>query len=302
MESQNMNGAGEANIFERAVCLSVAIHGLGNRKKVSSAEVRVDTDKEWLHVSKDLLEADSFEAIKTLDAKLKAFLAKRCLPSMFRNGIYLLPVGLIEDVDARLQRYRAERESLVEAFLAEYPRLVDAARDRLKALFDQSDYPSVSRVRGAFSVETQYLTLTTPGKLKGISQALWEREKAKAEAMWVEASVEIKNVLREAMAGLVDHMVGKLTSNPDGKRQVFRDTLIGNMSEFLDTFAQRNITDDGELTALVDKARMLLNGSDANILRSDDYLREKVQAGFSEIKTELDGMLVDRPKRMIDLN
>jgi len=44
-----------------------------------------------------------------------------CLP--FEAGIHLLPIGLIETVDARLHEFEAKREELVETFLAANPRL-----------------------------------------------------------------------------------------------------------------------------------------------------------------------------------
>ena len=152
-----------------------------------------------------------------------------------------------------------------------------------------------------FSVDTSFVTFTTPGKLQGISKALFEREKAKAEAMWVEAAVEVKNVLREGMAALVEKLAEKLKSKPDGKRQTFHDTLVTNMTDFLDVFESRNIADDAELKALVEKAKGLLAGKDALILRSDDGMRERMAESFESIRSEIGSLLVDRPSRMLNL-
>ena len=98
-----------------------------------------------------------------------------------------------------------------------------------------------------------------------------------------EASSEIQTVLRESMAKLVQHMADRLKEGPDGKPLRFKETTVSNLIEYLANFEFRNVTDDGELQALVAQARELLNGVDSDDLRTTGDLRSRVQQGMADI-------------------
>lgn len=295
-----MNGNGHG-LLDRAVCLSLAVGCLGTRRKVSSSNIQVDADKDLLHVSKAILESDELDAIKTLDGEMRAWLAKRALPSPFRRGTYLIPIDLVEQVDGKIVEYQEKRRFLADAFLAVYDKSVEDAKKRLNGLFDASDYPSDERVRAAFYVDVRYLAFGVPAKLEGIRKDLFEREKAKAEAQWREASEEVRQALRAGLADVVDHMVERLQGNGDAKPKVFRDTLVENMTDYLDLFDPRNVTDDTQLAQLVERCRKTLDGVDANALRASDAIRTKVRDGMAQVQSVLDTMVIDRPARRIVL-
>jgi hypothetical protein len=288
-------------IFDRAVCLSLAVGCLGTRRKVAAASIQVDADKDMLHVSKAILESKELDAIKTLDGEMRTWLGKRALPSPFRRGTYLIPLDLVEQVDAKIGEYQEKRRTLVDAFLAVYDKSVEDARKRLNGLFDAADYPGADKVRATFYVDVRYLAFGVPEKLEGIRKDIFEREKAKAESQWREASDEVRQALRAGLADLVDHMVERLQGNGDGKPKVFRGTLVENMTEYLDLFDPRNVTDDTQLAQLVERCRKTLDGVDADALRASDAIRTKVREGMAQVQATLDTMVIDRPARRIVL-
>jgi len=100
---------------------------------------------------------------------------------------------------------------------------------------------------------------------------------------------------------LVGHMRDRLKDGPDGKPLKFKHTTVSKLVEFLETFEFRNVTDDGELTALVGKARELLKGVDAEDLRTTAELRTRVQQGMAAIAAELDTMVIKRGARKFRL-
>jgi hypothetical protein len=115
------------------------------------------------------------------------------------------------------------------------------------------------------------------------------------------ASEEVRQALRVGLADLVDRMVERLDTNGDSKPKVFRDTLVTNLSEFIESFAPRNITDDAELGRLVDRCRGVLDGVDADALRASTAVRSKVRDGMARVQVALDSMVIDRPARRIVL-
>ena len=103
---------------------------------------------------------------------------------------------------------------------------------------------------------------------------------------------------KSPFAGLVDHLIDRL-SGEDGKAKKFKEGTIKNLEDFLDSFTVRDITDDTDMSKLVEKARKVLGGTDADTLRKDPDFRQRVMTGFSDLKTTLDGLLIDRPSRKI---
>lgn len=290
---------------KRALGMVVTFSGIGNRKKVHTSQIDVTgdtekkTDKTWLAVSKKLIDAEELDAISALDGEIRWYIETRALPSNLKKGIYLVPVDFIEEMESKLTAFAERRRDLVAQLITAYEGLVREAQGRLDKLFNSADYLTRADLANSFGLKWQYVTFDTPASLATISRHLYEEEKKKAEAAWKEASEAIRQLLRESMAELVDDMVDKLTPKPDGKQKVFRDSSIGYYQDFLATFDPKNITDDAQLKALVDKAKGLLRGVKPDRLRESENTREVVRAGFTQIKKLLDPMLIDRPKRAI---
>lgn len=289
----------QSTMLDKAILLQIELRSLGNSRKVSSEVVAADADKDQLHVSKKLLDCPELKAIGNLDEAMKAFVKSKCLPSVLKKGVFLLPIVSIEAVNGRLGEFAAQREGTVEAFLDVYEAAKEQANARLRALYDPDDYPSVGRVKEHFSLSWNYLTFGVPEALAKIDQALFESEKAKAAAQWHEAQGVVQDLMRVRMMGLVEHLTERLSSGSDGKAKTFKKSLISNIGEFLQEFDALNVTSDGQLAELVAKARGLLDGVDADTLRKSKELREALKSGFCQIEGQLSDLIVDKPKRGI---
>jgi len=292
-----------AGVRARTVCLAVNIRTLGTRRTVSSDAVEVDADRSMIHVGKDIIESEELVSIRRLDSDMRRWLALRAVPSRItRSGCYLIPVGLIEVVDKYVAQYRAERTARIDAFVAAYPALVRQAEERLRSQFDALDYPPADAVARAFEVRASWLSFDVPAALRAISTELWSRERARVEAEWRDAAEEVRGALREGFAKLVDHLAERLQPAEDGKRKVFRDTAIANVTAFLDTFTARDVTDDSALAALVNQARGMLAGVDPDRVRSSSMTRERLAEGFGQIQASLSELVtpVARKVRFTD--
>jgi hypothetical protein len=288
-------------VLERSVCVVVNIETVDQTRKIDTDNITVDADKALIRANKMLFDSDELRAINQLSGEIRRYLYNRCLPSPLKQGVYLLPVALLDEVDHKLQEYATEREQRIDTFCTAYDALVDAAKERLRSQFDEDDYPAVKHVRQQFQFSWRYMQFGVPGKLQTISSEMYRREQEKMQRSIEAAAREIQKVLRARMAELVSHMVDRLTPSADGKKKIFRDTMLDNINDFLLTFDARNLTDDAALKQLVDKARKLTKGVDPTLLREDDTLRDKMQKEFAQVKKMLDGMLVDKPSRAIQL-
>lgn len=294
------NGAGTTapGLFEKAVCLVLSLRKPGNRRKLPASLVEVDADKDLICAQKTLLASDQLKAIAHYDGEIRRCLYSRCLPSLFMAGVYLVPIALVEEVEAKLATFSATRDHLVDAFIDAYPALVENARGRLRAAFSEKDYPSGEHLKMAFKMEWRYVAFSVPGSLQTISSELFHKEQEKASLQWQEAMEEVRGLLRTHLAEMVHHLVDRLSKpSADGKPKVFKNTLVTNLTTFLDTFDARNLTDDTELAEVVAKARGLLGGIDAQTLRTSDALRSSLCQGFSGLKETLDSLVIAKPMR-----
>lgn len=287
-----------ANIFEKAVAIAIEFHQPGNTRKVDATAVEVECDRDMLSVNKRLLDSDEFRAVKEVDRKAAKLLKAKALPSFFKTGVYLLPVDLVESVEKRLTDYKAEREEAVKKFIDAYPSLVEAAKDRLKDLYDASEYPEAGEVAKRFGMAWQYVDFGVPGKLSKISKAIFEKEQQKAEQRWNEASVKIQDALRTSFAELVRDMTEKLEPGEDGKKRTIQGRSVEKIKEFLADFASRNITDDKELSKLVGQAEALLEGKSVDDMRKDELFRQALKNGFGQISGAMGEMVTLAPKRV----
>ena len=290
----NLETPGE-DLARKTVFVKLHLGLLGNSRKVSSAQVEVDADKNLIRVSKTLLDSPELQAIRRLDGELRHYLYDMCLP--FEPGIHLLPIGLIETVDARLHEFEAKREELVETFIAAYPRLCEEAARRLRTLYNPLDYPPVAEVRSEFTCSWQYISYGVPHQLREVSERMFQDERDKAAQRMSEAYTEVRQVLREAMAELVAHMRDRLTDQANGTPQRLRESTVQKLREFLDTFDFRNVTNDQELKEQVERARALLTGTTTDAIRNMAELRSRVREGMSEIAARLEPMVSDRVGR-----
>jgi len=288
------------DLAKKTVCIKLRLSTMGNTRKVSTSQIEADADKDLLRVSKHLLDSAELKAIGRFDGEIRRFLYNLCLP--FEIGIHLLPIAALETVEERLRKFATDRESLVTAFLAVYPSLCQDAARRLRGLYNPADYPPADEVAREFGLSWQYVSFGVPDQLRGISQAVWEQERDKAAQRMAEASSEIQQVLRQSMADLVAHMAERLKDGADGKPLKFKQSTVSNLAEFLSNFSFRNVTDDRQLQGLVGRARELLQGVEADDLRTNSGLRARVQQGMATLATDLDGMLVKTGGRKLRLS
>ncbi len=297
---KNEAPAPPVDIFKKAICLKLDMGMLGSSKKLAGDQFEVDADKDRVSASKNILACKELENIRSAQSALGKRIKAQCLPSMFKAGVYLLPIASISTVDKMLTEGQAEIiNELVPAFLAIYPDLIERDKISLRGTFDPGDYMPIAKARASFYCVWEYVQFGVPDALQNVDADIFKREQEKAAARLTEAAATIESVLRNETLKLVTHLSDKLAGLKDGKTKRFYDSSIDNVKDFLSTFRNRNITDDKQLDELCARAEQLLAGVDPDAIRNSDVVRDRVQAGFAEIATKLDGMMQNKPTRAI---
>ena len=109
------------------------------------------------------------------------------------------------------------------------------------------------------------------------------------------------SALRQEFAECVNHMVERLSSDPEGKPKVFKNCMVEKVQAFLDSFQGRNLFQDDELAGLVQKARSVLHGVDPDNIREDSWLKQRIAEQMSKVKATLDEAITDVPRRKLRL-
>jgi hypothetical protein len=103
----------------------------------------------------------------------------------------------------------------------------------------------------------------------------------------------------EEFSKLVSHLTERLSGNGDGKPKVFRDSAIVNLVEFFQRFRHLNVQSNEQLDQLIDQAQRIVRNVRPDDLRDNQSLRDRIARQLTGVQSQLDGMLVDRPRRNI---
>jgi hypothetical protein len=272
-----------------------------NRRKVDNSNVETEIDKKMLHVDVDLFDAPELKACQTFLNALNSRVMHYVVPSFFRGGMYLVKNEAITKVDDILTKAAEDFRPIVKKFSAVVDQRKEESRARLGAAFDSRRYPTAAEVEATFRIEWNWIAITTPDGLSTIDSKIYERERKKAEANLQEMVAGVTQLLAAEAKGLGDHLMERLTPGPDGKKKIFRDSAVTNITEFLSTFNLRNIGNNAELEKQVKRIHWLLKGIDPESLRDNAKLREDVIKGFEAVTAELDTLVIAKPTRFIDM-
>lgn len=289
-------------IAKSTVVLQLEISVPSFKKKIDSKEVKRtddDADSTMLHVHKDLIDrsAAEYTAITGAVSRLKnRWLRNRTVPcKVLKGGMYGIPVTLVGEVDAGIQNFiNEEWRPLIEVLATKFETLKEEAQKRLGSHYDPSDYPGAEALKGKFKITVRWLSFNVPAALAELDKELFDRECQRAEAEWRQVSDDIRGALRESFAGLVEHLLDRLTPDEDGKPKKLHTTAVEQLQDFLSTFSARNLTNDAELAALAQRAQGIMRGVGVDQLRKQETTRARIVNGFSAMKEQLSGLVQKR--------
>ena len=316
-----MNATQAQSLTQKTLLLNLTLGRVGNRKKVRKSEVNVtaksydgdgledlpetsepNIDQDMLHVSKDLLDSPELVAIGKHMGKVRRFAQGAALPtSTLKSGMYMVPISSVLHVDRKLEEYKTELRNLVDAFCRVYPEKVQESVERLGALANLLDYPPEDKIREHFKIEWQYLTLEAPRDALGsVSIELLRREEQKIQAHMVGAVDQIQLAFAKSFQELVERLMEKLRP-ANGKQKKVTERAVEEFNVFFDMFTAKNVTGDGELAAIIQRARDLVNGATPDEMNGNKEIKDLIATQMDSIKNTIDSLVVDRGGRRVIL-
>lgn len=278
---------------------------LGTRKALTAEQKRLaaeafHADHKSLSASKKLLDTrdPAYRAVRKVMTRARHYWLAHTTPYP-EPGTRLIRRAAVEAFVAFMRERAAELDQAVADLEAKYPELRERAQVALADLFDAHDYPST--IDGCFGLSWDFPSVDPPAYLKQLNPELYDAECRKIEARFSLAVEQAEQAFAQQFAQLVTHLVDRLRGDVDGKPKVFRDSAVENLNNFFEQFRQLDVGSSSQLQELVTRAQNAVRGVTAGELRENADARATVQAALGEVAQQIDGLMVNRPDRMIVL-
>lgn len=285
------------NIFEKGCLVQLSISVWGGSAKINEEIAKEALGSEWAKARKLLVDREALKPVEKIRNSARQYLREKSLPFPI-DGVMFIPFESVEKVDEKLKDLAWDFSLAVDSFQAGYENAVEVAKTVLGSLFDENDYPQ--EIRRKFNFNWRFFLMEAPGKNSLLSPELVAREQEKFLETMKEARELAVEALRVEFGQLVKNACEKLAPAKEGEKKIFRNSLVRNFGEFFETFKERNCFGDEELERLVEEARKVISGVEAEDLRQDEGLKQTIARGMGKIGEEL--VAIAKPGRKLDLS
>ena len=257
-----------------------------------------EADVRFLTAGKKLVDMrhEAFRRLTSLRTRIVNYWRGLTLPYV-ESGVRLIRQSDIEPFVHALEGFRAELLQAEADLNTVYTRSRRMRRRRLGRLYNPADYPP--EVRGLFGVEWDFPAIEPPQYLLRAQPGDLRQEQERVTSRFEEAVVLAEQAFAAEFGKLLSHLTERLADGEGGERRIFRDSAVTNLSEFFERFRHLNVRRNQELDALVEQAQQLVRGVTPQALRDNDSLRQHIAAEMSQVQAQLEGMIVERPRRQI---
>lgn len=281
------------SLSSSAMLVELSISAWQGRKLDKNATRRVavdhNADKHVANVNKALLpNSPELELIHNIKGRARNHVLYRLSMPWFDTGIRLLSTAAFFDFHEQITDLENQFNNAVDAFLDMYNLRMREAKYKLGDLFNVEDYPFATELRSKFAFKVNYYPLPESGDFRvdinnAAVEALQERYESAYEAKMREAMNDIWQRVHKSLSG----MSSALGYDDNGKKRIFRDSMVENAADLIDVLRKCNITNDIQLEAIASKLDDMLTGVSAERLRDDEYLRDDTKRGLDEILKSL---------------
>ena len=286
----------DQNIFQQACLIQLSTPCWQGARKIDSSVMEKIGDSEWLRGRKYLVDPELLNPIRAVIGRARKDLEKSALPFPIK-GLTLVPKDCLQGIENLLQGHQQDFLEKVHEFETQYEEARVGARRSLGSLFSENDYPI--DIRRNFRFEWRYFTISTPGRSTTLTPEIYEREKTKFKEMMDETRDLAMAALREEFAAHIHHIVERLTNSEENKPKIFKDSMVGKIQDYIDSFDSRNLFQDEELSNLVEKAKRIIGRANPGRIRTNSDLREQIKKKMDKVKAEIDQAIEDMPRRKI---
>ena len=301
----------ETNTVQRAAddlrqtmgAVKLSFSWLGTQRKLSDMQTKQAADT--FHAATDLVTA-SKRLIDTKNATYRVLTALKSQASSYwrsmtlpypQEGIRLIKQADIAAFEEKMREFKEQLSAAAANLELEYEAIKEAAREKLGDLFNPTDYPPT--LENVFDIKWEYPPVEPPNYLITFNPELYRQEQARIQQRFETAVMMAEDAFAEQLQEMIAHLIERLTDEPDGTKKTFKASAIENFKEFYENFRHMNVRSNAQLDSLISQANNLVSGVDAAELRKSAELRQTLSQQMTEVKTALDTMITNAPRRRV---
>lgn len=279
------------DLTEKAMLVSLTISAWTARKYDRKATDRVISDfgaaESAGRFNKLLVNLGSVQAYQKVAGAARTFHYGNTLP-WIHDGADIISVDHFFTYSEKLRDFEQQFNAAAADFIAQYPALVAQAGRDLGELFNTADYPTPAEIAAKFKFAVKVSPLPSARDFR-VQLGADEVEKIKAQL-----DADIKDGLQGALSEIwqrmhsaVKHLVEKLGDT----KGIFRDSLIGNLTELCAVLPKLNIGNDATINGMIADIKSTLCDYVPNELRDDPKLRKQAAAAAADILKKMDSYI-----------
>jgi len=270
-------------LAQRVLCLGIRTSCLGTSMLDNEETEKVLSDnnakKGSLRVQRTRLK-NAIAPFRQLRGELNRWYRSISLPGI-SDDLRLIPSSRLEAIREKFQTFVDRDAELLRKLRDNYEKEIEADKVLLGERFDPSLYPAKEDLGQAFSLSLQVMDLPSGDfeRLSNLTAADRARLKAEHDAMVTQMGVAARTEVVSKLTALISKVAEKLT-DPDA--EVYRESTLTNLKEYLAEVPSLNVTNDPTITAMATAAQERLNFTMAELKKSQ-FMKEQAANAAKEI-------------------
>ena len=282
-----------STLHQKAMLVKLSISQWSARKYDKDATKLVatqfNTDTRVGRYNKALVPKEATDPTAKIASEARLYHYKNTLP-WGDDNFRLLPAANYMDYSQKMREFKSEFSSAASDFESKFPQYIQDAQSRLNGMFNPADYPPASEIGSFYSMEVTVLPLPTSEDFRvTMQESEVARIREDIEKHNKEAQEAAMQDLWKRLYVAVENMAERLSN----KDNIFRDSLVGNISELCGLLPKMNITDDPELERMRREIEDKLCGYEPITLRKDMAQRTQAAQDAKAIMSNMVGYMVN---------
>lgn len=223
------------------------------------------------------------ETIHSLSKVIRNWHQRHTLP-WSDGGERLLPMGNFLAYKREMTQWENKFNDAVQEFCGKYSTLIAAQAFQMGALFNRDEYPTPDAIQHKFRLSYTFSPLPEKGDWRiRADDALRQELDEQYRKVYDDRLNDITKDLWGRLHGCLVHLSERLADKEEGKRNIFRNTMLDNAVELCSLLTRLNVTNDTALeVARKDLERAICN-LDIKDLRESIGTRQDVKAQVDDI-------------------
>lgn len=260
--------------------------GFKKDKRVSEhVDVEFKTAGGAGNYNKRLLDKSVLQPILKITNKIRQEHTRLTMPWCY-DGVSLLPSKMYFQYTELMRELTDLFDQNVSNLITQYPIYKANQRSVLGSMWDPDDYPSQDSLRHRFSVSYRFFPVPQS------EHFIVDLEAAEAAKMKTALQQELVDTQTAALQSLYDRaikLVEHVHERLSDPQNIFRNTLVENVADFVKTLPLLNVFDDPKLEQVCHELKSKVLIADADDLRTDQLARQRVADGAYDVLALLKG-------------